>query len=182
MRVIQNSFMYEVHSKSYKPHTENRAIVEYSCCGKTLPLLMKLRKLILISVLIPGQMRLIKRWKGCDKSKNGQNSDPSNQSIRNIWHPQEDMAQILAEDSPLKQLWRSGQQNLPPAVVAETVNYGFELLPHSPHSLDFLISNHESQSYFTARVRRLRTKKFLIKYLVSCSMTIIVFTTLYHLK
>ena len=47
------------HSKSSKPHAERRSIAEHFCRGNTLPLLIKLEKLIRISVFITVQVRPI---------------------------------------------------------------------------------------------------------------------------
>ena len=74
---LQNSFIlltkgkdvYKGCWKSYKPHPERRGRVEYFCCSNTILLLIKLEKLIQISVLISVQVRPIQRWQVCDKSK-----------------------------------------------------------------------------------------------------------------
>ena len=54
---------YEVCLKSSKQHTEGRAIAEYFCCDSTLQLIIKLVKLIQISV------SLLQKWEMCNKSK-----------------------------------------------------------------------------------------------------------------
>ena len=40
------------YAKNFEPHPERRAITKHFCCGNTLPFLLKLGKLIQISVLI----------------------------------------------------------------------------------------------------------------------------------
>ena len=52
---------YEGCSKSSKPYPERRAIAKHFYFGKKLPLLMKIKKLISISVLISRQVRPIQR-------------------------------------------------------------------------------------------------------------------------
>ena len=51
---------YEGRSKDSKPDLERSAIAEYVCCAKTLPLRIKLEKLIQISFLISVQVKPIK--------------------------------------------------------------------------------------------------------------------------
>ena len=55
--------------KSSKPYPEIRVIAEHFCYGNELPLLIKLEKLIQISVLISVQVRPIQKWEIYDKSK-----------------------------------------------------------------------------------------------------------------
>ena len=51
---------FEGHSKNFKPHPERRACAEHFCSGNIL-LLIKLEKLIQISVLISVQLRSIQK-------------------------------------------------------------------------------------------------------------------------
>ena len=53
-------YIYEGLSKSSLLHPE-KAIAEHFCCGNTLPLLLKLEKLMWISALISVQVRLIQK-------------------------------------------------------------------------------------------------------------------------
>ena len=53
-------------SKSSKLHQERRTIAEYLCRGNAQPLLIKLEKLIQISVLISVQVRPIQGWEVCE--------------------------------------------------------------------------------------------------------------------
>ena len=63
-------YFYESRSKSSKPHSERRAITEHFCCSNTLPLLLKLEKIIQISFLISGHVKPTERLAVYDKSKN----------------------------------------------------------------------------------------------------------------
>ena len=65
---LQNKDAFHIYcSKSSKLHPE-RAIMELFYCGNTLPLI-KLEKLIQISVLIFVLVRTLQRWLVYDKSK-----------------------------------------------------------------------------------------------------------------
>ena len=59
---IINTPMFECCSKSSKPHLERRDLPEHLCYGNMKPLLIKLEKLIQISVLTVVLVRLIQRW------------------------------------------------------------------------------------------------------------------------
>ena len=61
--------IYKSLLKRSKPHPERRAIAKHFHCSNTLSLLIKLEKLMQISVLISVQLRPIQRWEVCDKSK-----------------------------------------------------------------------------------------------------------------
>ena len=52
----KNRKFYEDCSKSSKPHTERRVTTEHFCCGSILSLLLKLEKLIQISIEISEQI------------------------------------------------------------------------------------------------------------------------------
>ena len=62
-------YTYKGCWKSSMPHPEQRAIAEYFYYGNTLLLLIKLEKLIQISVLISVQVKPIQRWKVYNRPK-----------------------------------------------------------------------------------------------------------------
>ena len=62
-------WIYDIRSKSSKPHSERRVIAEHFCCGNILPLIIKQEKLIHIYVLIQIHMWPIQRLEVDNKSK-----------------------------------------------------------------------------------------------------------------
>ena len=89
----------EVCSKSYKLHLERGATAEHFCYGNTLPLFLKLEKLIQISVLISVQLRPIQRWEVCEKLDNTVAWVVMKKGMK-LKKIHLDMVQIFAEGSP----------------------------------------------------------------------------------